>query len=49
MTAGINQVKSNFAKEPKMEAREATKINYPEKRAEKSGKDNRSGLTAAKS
>ena len=49
MTAGINQVKSNFAKEPKMEAREATKINCPEKRAEKSGKDNKSGLPAAKS
>ena len=32
-----------------MEAREATKINCPEKRAEKSGKDNKSGLPAAKS
>ena len=32
-----------------MDAREATKINCPEKRAEKSAKDNKSGLPAAKS
>ena len=32
-----------------MEAREATKINCPEKRAAKSAKDNKSGLPAAKS
>ncbi len=30
MTAGMNQVKSNLANEPKIEAREATSINTPE-------------------
>ena len=42
-TAGINQVKSNFASDPSTEAREASKISRPEKRASNCSRAHTSG------